>query len=766
MQPTQEQAAAIDLFKTGGSLAIEAGAGTGKTSTLVMVAKAAGNRNGQYVAFNKALVEESRSKFPLTVACNTAHSLAFRAIGRNYSHRLNSSMRMQGRDIAVRLGISQIEVQTFDGKPKTLYPGFLASLANKTVTNFCQSAAESINERHAPWQAGLSTESTYLLAQTLVPYARAMWADLQGLNGWVPYKHEHYLKTWQLSDPRISADYILFDESQDANPVIAAIIAAQAGHAQLVYVGDSCQPAGTSVRVVTAPGWTSEQPTKTELRPIEKIKKGDKVVSYSMPGSHLFAQGKEVLGVSSRKFKGKLVSVETTDGHLSSYTPDHRCVARLSEGYYGKHVVYLMRKGASFRVGRATGRYETQRGASGPMLRALQEKADALWILSTHPTAEDAAREEALVSHLFQLPMMLFQAAKTRALASQPSIDQFWAQVGDLTDLARRCLQAHSKLLELPLWQRGEKRLLMSRATVVRACNLETGMLLPVVIDGQVEWQAITVGRCPYDGQVYSMTVDETHTYVGDGIVTHNCQEIYAWTGAVNALAQVKVEHRAFLTQSFRFGQAIADKANEVLDLLEADIRLSGNPAINSRVEPLDQPKAILARTNAVGVTHLLGLQAAGRTAHFVGGAGELLSFARGAQELMDTGHTSHPDLVCFDSWSAVQAYVQQDEGGEDLRLLVRLMDNFGSAAIVAGLERMPNEDRAEVVISTAHKSKGREWSSVQLASDFPQRADSSKADLRLLYVAMTRAKEILDDSTLLESSVSLVLVEDNKLVH
>ena len=33
---------------------------------------------------------------------------------------------------------------------------------------------------------------------------------------------------------------MLFDEAQDANPVIAAIVAAQE-HAQLVYVGDSQQ---------------------------------------------------------------------------------------------------------------------------------------------------------------------------------------------------------------------------------------------------------------------------------------------------------------------------------------------------------------------------------------------------------------------------------------------------------------------------------------------------------------------------------------------
>lgn len=52
-----------------------------------------------------------------------------------------------------------------------------------------------------------------------------------------------------------------------------------------------------------------------------------------------------------------------------------------------------------------------------------------------------------------------------------------------------------------------------------------------------------------------------------------------------------------------------------------------------------------------------------------------------------------------------------------------------------------------EVVISTAHKAKGREWDSVRLAGDFKHPDDMDTADLRLTYVAVTRAKEKLDIS-------------------
>lgn len=44
--PTPEQLEAIRLFSTGASLAIEAGAGTGKTSTLKLMAESAPTRRG------------------------------------------------------------------------------------------------------------------------------------------------------------------------------------------------------------------------------------------------------------------------------------------------------------------------------------------------------------------------------------------------------------------------------------------------------------------------------------------------------------------------------------------------------------------------------------------------------------------------------------------------------------------------------------------------------------------------------------------------
>lgn len=473
MKPTDEQQAAIDLFNTGESIAVEAGAGTGKTSTLVLMANETSDR-GQYVAFNAAIVKDSGKRFPPEVQANTAHSLAYRAFGHRYRHRLNSP-RMFGEQIARILGIDRLVIEV-DGERVVLSDARLGSYVMTFVRRFCNSADVEPTEWHAPYIEGIDLptagrrgyENNRRVASEMLPHVRAAWHDLQSTHGRLKFEHGHYLKMWQLNDPKINADYIMFDEAQDANPVMSAIVSAQE-HAQLVWVGDSQQ-------------------------------------------------------------------------------------------------------------------------------------------------------------------------------------------------------------------------------------------------------------------------------------------QIYTWTGAINALAGVPAEHRTFLTQSFRFGQAVADVANEYLERLDAPIRLKGLPSIKSRVEPLAEPRAVLARTNAGAVIAVLQAQKAGRKAHLVGGASDIAGFTKAAQRLQGGQRVDHPDLFAFSSWGQVQDYVINDSEGADLRMRVKLVDEFGCDVILAALEESVPENRADLIASTAHKAKGREWDTVKIAGDFSADEEAGAEELRLRYVACTRAKTVLDRESLLVS--------------
>ena len=77
--------------------------------------------------------------------------------------------------------------------------------------------------------------------------------------------------------------------------------------------------------------------------------------------------------------------------------------------------------------------------------------------------------------------------------------------------------------------------------------------------------------------------------------------------------------------------------------------------------------------------------------------------------------------------------------------MMVKIIDGFGAEKILSALRGMPKEEEADLVVSTAHKSKGRQWSKVKLAPDFPPKNKSDDSDKKLLYVACTRAMHELD---------------------
>lgn len=229
-------------------------------------------------------------------------------------------------------------------------------------------------------------------------------------------------------------------------------------------------------------------------------------------------------------------------------------------------------------------------------------------------------------------------------------------------------------------------------------------------------------------------------------LVGDDNQQIYEWRGAVNAMSSFKGAPRRLLSQSYRFGQTVADVANTVLATLEepTDLVMKGNPAIPSRVAPCSEPRCYLYRTNAGAVGRVMLAIQSGKRPHLIGGGADVVAWCEAAIDLQAKRGTRHPELCCFETWSEVVTYSKTDEG-QDMRLMVKLIEEFGAEEIRDALKDMPKEKDADLVISTAHKSKGREWDTVKLGPDFPTANKMADSDRRLLYVAVTRAKLTLD---------------------
>lgn len=239
---TPEQRACIEASLAGEKkLKIVAFAGSGKTTTLCETAKVQKGR-GLYLAFNKAIQQDAEKRFPRNVMCRTAHSLAFAAIGRAY------------KDIKKFTNPSPHEIVRLFGWPAGQKPLRDAWLVRQTLLQFCSSADRQPGAIHVPMSARriieqelfhacktpeeLATAVQHSCAR-LAKHAEELWAAIGDADTPIPMPHDVYLKAWALDRPELKHDFILFDEAQDASPVMLDLVLPQ--RANLILVGDPHQ---------------------------------------------------------------------------------------------------------------------------------------------------------------------------------------------------------------------------------------------------------------------------------------------------------------------------------------------------------------------------------------------------------------------------------------------------------------------------------------------------------------------------------------------
>ncbi|MDN5873329.1 MAG: ATP-binding domain-containing protein, partial [Sinobacteraceae bacterium] len=229
------------------------------------------------------------------------------------------------------------------------------------------------------------------------------------------------------------------------------------------------------------------------------------------------------------------------------------------------------------------------------------------------------------------------------------------------------------------------------------------------------------------------------------------CQQIYQWRGSVNAMSRLETDVTLELTQSFRFGQPLADLASKILHLLGREVNMTGNPAIVTKLHdkapaPPSQRSAIICRTNR-GVVEA-AMHHALRGGCHIAKAGPMLDVILDLDDLQHGKLGSRSELRIFRSVDAFREYMEN--GGDVYLPYLKLIRDYGVTHLVEVLEAARRNRRAATEIMTAHSSKGRQFPHVVLWSDFPDeeyivKRGSLMEELRLLYVAATRAQHTLD---------------------
>lgn len=299
---------------------------------------------------------------------------------------------------------------------------------------------------------------------------------------------------------------------------------------------------------------------------------------------------------------------------------------------------------------------------------------------------------------------------------------------------------------------------------------------LPVGHDGYLKLWSLMAPKLGFD-YVLLDEAQDTNPAVLSVLKNQNCQviyvgdkhqQIYEWRGAVNAMAEIDASKEAFLTTSFRFGPALATEANRILAAMGETQTLKGFSNVQTEVLDFGSARTILTRTNASLFKEVLKALDAGMRPHVIGGTEQLKALLKDVDLLQAGSPGTQPEFFGFSSWAEVLEFIEQPEG-EPLVAFVTLVQSVGRGALWhAVLSCEDKEENANVILSTAHKAKGREWDSVRIGEDFlSSRTQTNRvpfSEARLFYVAMTRAKRRLVVNPNLISTFSEFLCPDDQL--
>lgn len=274
--------------------------------------------------------------------------------------------------------------------------------------------------------------------------------------------------------------------------------------------------------------------------------------------------------------------------------------------------------------------------------------------------------------------------------------------------------------------------------------------------DAYAKLHALSKPTLPYS-TIFVDEAQDTTDMVAALIEAQDCQKVwvgdsaqalYGFRGARDQMSRVKVDTRLPLSQSFRFGQAVADEANRWLALLGSPLRLKGFEQIESSLGTVEEPDAILCRTNASVILEAISAREDGKSYALASGSDEIEKFVTAADKLKNGKRVLHPELSAFEDWDQVQEYSRTSDG-RHIGTMVRLIDEHGIDAIRGVAREAVPESVADVTISTSHRAKGREWNKVRVGNDFEAQVNEdgeiTRESCMLNYVTVTRAQHVLD---------------------
>lgn len=217
---------------------------THNTSTLLLLAEA-NKQPSLLLAFNKAIAEEAKQRFPSHVSCRTMNSIAYETFGKRLQHKLNTNKNNKVNTMrSLRNIVDWFGLKDYTDAVPAINARTIASMARDVVERFCYSDRTSISEQDLYYKEFKELKKLHefdesKLSLVVLNLAKMIWKERINPVSKACCTHDTYVKLWSLSNPVLNYNILYVDESQDINPCVLTVLEKQ--QCKILYVGDEHQ---------------------------------------------------------------------------------------------------------------------------------------------------------------------------------------------------------------------------------------------------------------------------------------------------------------------------------------------------------------------------------------------------------------------------------------------------------------------------------------------------------------------------------------------
>lgn len=223
----------------------QAFAGTGKSTTGIHYAFEHPQKSILVLCFNAANAWDAQGKYPKNAKVMTTHSLAYQRLGPK--QRVRVVQRWSSVTLRNELAL------VGDSSDAKNYRK--AAIVHSLLTEFFMSPEAEINGHLHGKHARRVLSASDASIESAIPLAWNLWRAMNhentlpgGAPNTIAIPHDAYLKMFVMREENLGFDTVIFDEAQDANPIMLKLLENQykkknlrSDYTKVIYLGDRHQ---------------------------------------------------------------------------------------------------------------------------------------------------------------------------------------------------------------------------------------------------------------------------------------------------------------------------------------------------------------------------------------------------------------------------------------------------------------------------------------------------------------------------------------------